>query len=381
MKSILDGKQREGVDVALIGRGGSRKRLVLTTGILLGLGAGLLWGFVFVAPQLLPSFGSVEVALGRYFFYGVFSAGLLLALGLRRSSREDLQRTGKKGWLVALAFAFSGNVGYYLLLVLGIRFASAPVATLLVGTIPVTVALAGNLVEREFLWRRLAVPVALILPGLLAINLAGAGGGVREGEGTFFGLLCTLGAVGLWTLYGVANARFLRTNPSISGSVWSTMVGAATLVLVALVVPLVVLLDPGAIEFRQLLSSDSRLAWFVAASAFLGVVVSWGGTLLWNGASARLPTSLAGQLIVSETVAGLLYVFVADARVPSVFELAGILAVVSGVLVGIRRTRTPSREVEEATWSAADEFAPGGNSKRGRGRDPALRVGVVPSGD
>ena len=180
-----------------MGRGISSKESALTTGVLLGLGAGLLWGFVFVAPQLLPSFGPVEVALGRYFFYGVFSAGLLLALGLWRSGGERLVTIGKKAWPLALAFAFSGNVGMYLLLVLGIRFAGAPVATSLVGIIPVTVAITGNLIEREFPWRRLALPLALILPGLLAINLTGAGTGAPTGEGRFFGLLCTLGTIGL----------------------------------------------------------------------------------------------------------------------------------------------------------------------------------------
>ncbi len=112
-----------------MGRGISSKESALTTGVLLGLGAGLLWGFVFVAPQLLPSFGPVGVALGRYSFYGVFSVGLLVALGLRRSGGESLWTAGKKAWALALAFAFSGNVSTYLLLVLGIRFAGAPVAT------------------------------------------------------------------------------------------------------------------------------------------------------------------------------------------------------------------------------------------------------------
>jgi drug/metabolite transporter (DMT)-like permease len=314
-----------------------------TIGVLLGLGAGLLWGTVFVAPQLLPSFGPVEVALGRYFLYGVFSVGLLAASGLRRSGEKGSVAVTKKAWPLALAFAFSGHVGMYLLLVVGIRLAGAPVATALIGTVPVTVAVAGNLLEREFPWRRLILPLALILPGLLAINLAGAGPGAPAGGGRLLGLLCVLGTVGLWTFYGVANARFLRANPSVSGSAWSTIVGVATLVLVALAVPLVALLAPGAVGFGQLLHPGARLAWFVAASAFLGVVVSWGGTLLWNGASARLPTSLAGQLVVSEIVAGLFYVFVADARFPSVLELAGILAVVSGVLVGVRRTSASYR--------------------------------------
>ena len=313
-----------------------------TIGVLLGLGAGLLWGTVFVAPQLMPSFGPVEVAMGRYFLYGVFSTGLLVAWGLRRSGRKSLLATGKKAWPLALAFAFSGHVGMYLLLVVGIRLAGAPLATTLIGTVPVTVAVAGNLLEREFPWRRLALPLALILPGLAAINLAGAGPGAPGGVGRLLGLLCTLGTVGLWTFYGVANARFLRANPSVSGPAWSTVVGIATLALVVLAAPLVALLDPGAMGFRQLLHPDARLAWFLVVSAFLGVVVSWGGTILWNGASARLPTSLAGQLVVSEILAGLFYVFVANGRLPSVLELAGILAVVTGVAVGIRRAGTSS---------------------------------------
>jgi len=320
-----------------------------TIGVLLGLGAGLLWGTVFVAPQLLPSFGPVEVALGRYLLYGVFSAGLLVAWGLLRSGRKSLLATGKKAWPLALAFAFSGNVGMYLLLVVGIRLAGAPVATALIGTVPVTVAVAGNLLEREFLWRRLALPLALILPGLLAINLAGAGPVAPAGGGRLLGLLCVLGTVGLWTFYGVANARFLRANPSVSGLAWSTMVGVATLALVVLAVPLVALLDPGAVGFGQLLHPGARLAWFLAVSAFLGVVVSWGGTLLWNGASSRLPTSLAGQLVVSEILTGLFYVFVANGRLPSVLELAGIIAVVSGVTVGIRRVGTPSPGADTGT--------------------------------
>jgi drug/metabolite transporter (DMT)-like permease len=322
-----------------------------TIGVLLGLGAGLLWGTVFVAPQLLPSFGPFEIALGRYFLYGVFSVGLLAASGLRQSSGEGVMAVAKKAWSLSLAFAFSGHVGMYLLLVVGIRLAGAPVATVLIGTVPVTVAVAGNLLEREFPWRRLILPLALILPGLLAINLAGAGPGAPSGGGRLLGLLCVLGTVGLWTFYGVANARFLRTNPSVSGLAWATMVGVATLALVVLAVPLVALLDPGAVGFRQLVHPGARLAWFVAVSAFLGVVVSWGGTLLWNGASARLPTSLAGQLVVSEILAGLFYVFVANGRLPSVLELAGILAVVSGVAVGIRRAGTPSPGAETGPYA------------------------------
>lgn len=119
-----------------------------TIGILLGLGAGLLWGSVFVAPQLLPSFGPAEIALGRYLLYGVFSAVLLAAQGPRRRGGEGPVAAAKRAWPMALAFAFSGHVGMYLLLVVGIRLAGAPVATALIGIVPVTVAVADNLLGR-----------------------------------------------------------------------------------------------------------------------------------------------------------------------------------------------------------------------------------------
>ncbi len=37
-------------------------------GILFGVGAGLLWGIAFIAPEFVPKYSSVEVALGRYLF-------------------------------------------------------------------------------------------------------------------------------------------------------------------------------------------------------------------------------------------------------------------------------------------------------------------------
>jgi drug/metabolite transporter (DMT)-like permease len=296
-----------------------------TIGVLLGLGAGLLWGTVFVAPQLLPSFGPVEVALGRYFLYGVFSVGLLAASGLRRSSGEGVMAVAKKAWSLALAFAFSGNVGMYLLLVVGIRLAGAPLATTLIGTVPVTVAVAGNLLERPPGYK----------PGRGGARRAGRRGqvaraAVRPRDRRAVDVL------------RVANARFLRTNPSVSGLAWAPGCSSCR--------------NPTATGSSSATSGTARttsakvatstivarLAWFLAVSAFLGVVVSWGGTLLRNGASARLPTSLAGQLVVSEILAGLFYVFVANGRLPSVLELAGILAVVSGVAIGIRRAGAPS---------------------------------------
>jgi drug/metabolite transporter (DMT)-like permease len=69
------------------------------------------------------------------------------------------------------------------------------------------------------------------------------------------------------------------------------------------------------------------------------VGASWLGTVLWNRASQRLPTALAGQLIVFETLAALAYAFLLREEAPDATTLAGIALLVTGVGLGARAFR------------------------------------------
>jgi drug/metabolite transporter (DMT)-like permease len=71
----------------------------------------------------------------------------------------------------------------------------------------------------------------------------------------------------------------------------------------------------------------------------LGLCASWLGTLLWNRACQRLPTSLAGQLIVFETLSALLYAFMLRGKAPGLPVISGILLLCIGVMLGIRTFR------------------------------------------
>jgi len=75
---------------------------------------------------------------------------------------------------------------------------------------------------------------------------------------------------------------------------------------------------------------------FIGLMLAIGFCASWLGTLLWNRASQLLPTTLAGQLIVFETVAALLYAFVLRATLPTVPVLAGATLLVTGVMLGMQ---------------------------------------------
>lgn len=305
-----------------------------------GIGVNVLSALTFIIPQRLASFTSVQLTLGRYLSYGLVSLCIALLV-----TRHQVKGSDRRSWFTALLFAATGNVGYYFFLVLGVQDVGASVTALINGTLPVTVALYGNWKRREYPFSRLLFPVILIFLGLLVINLYALSGrqevpGASVGQ-RVVGILFAGVAVALWTWYAVANTNFLRTHTHLSSATWSTMIGVSTLFLVILALPLArgsggVSLDP-----QTLLLPGSHLLPFVVGSLILGIVVSWGGTLLWNRAFAMLPVSLAGQLIVFEPITVLAYVAVVDAQFPSLSELLGASLIITGIVLGIRATRRP----------------------------------------
>ena len=77
-------------------------------------------------------------------------------------------------------------------------------------------------------------------------------------------------------------------------------------------------------------------ALFIGLMLAVGLLASWLGTLFWNEASQRLPTSLAGQLIVFETLAALAYVFMLRGQAPGPVTLVGIALLMAGVVWALR---------------------------------------------
>ncbi|WP_434802572.1 EamA family transporter [Paracidovorax avenae] len=127
----------------------------MLAGILAGLAAGALWGLVFIAPRLASGFASVDLTAGRFVAYGAVAAGMVLWGMVRRRAGQPrclptLRQAGAALWLSVLGFT-----GYYLLLVLAIRDAGAPLPALIIGTIPVWVMVLGK--PRGLRWGALAM--------------------------------------------------------------------------------------------------------------------------------------------------------------------------------------------------------------------------------
>ena len=134
----------------------------LFTGVLFALAAGLMWGLVFVGPLLLPEYPATLQSFGRYLAFG------LIALPLAWFDRDKLRQLARADWLEALKLALVGNIVYYLFLASAIQRAGGPLPTMIIGTLPVVIAITSKLrraapgarVEAPLQWRRLAAVAA-----------------------------------------------------------------------------------------------------------------------------------------------------------------------------------------------------------------------------
>lgn len=310
-------------------------------GTLYALAAGLMWGLVFVAPLLVPDYPATLLSFGRYLAFG------LIALPLAWLDRARLRRLTRADWRDALALALVGNLLYYLCLAGAIQHAGAPLPTMVIGTLPVVIALASNhrnaRRDGRLPWRRLAPSLALIATGIALVNqaeLAVLRADPDADLGRYaLGALLAVGAVACWTWYPLRNADWLRAHPDRSPRTWATAQGVATL-------PLAVVGYAGFCAVTAVSGTDFALPFgpqplrFVALMCAIGLFASWLGTLCWNEASQRLPTTIAGQLIVFETLSALTYAFMLRGATPPPATLAGIALLVAGVMWALQARPT-----------------------------------------
>jgi drug/metabolite transporter (DMT)-like permease len=303
----------------------------LAAGVGFALAAGLAWGLVFVAPVLLPDYSPAMLTFGRYLAFG------LIALPLAWRDRRALARLSRADWIEALKLAAVGNVLYYLALSSAIQLAGVPLPTVIIGTLPVVIAVCANLSQRDIAWRRLGLPLLLIAAGIAAVQsveMQRIALGQVTGAGLGLGLALALAALVCWTWYPIRNAAWMQRNTSVGSGTWATAQGLATLPLAALGMLLYQLAAAGSGAGAPALGP--RPLEYVGLMLAIGLLASWLGTLCWNQASRLLPTSLSGQLIVFETLTALAYGFMHRALWPEPWTWAGIALLLAGVLAGTR---------------------------------------------
>jgi drug/metabolite transporter (DMT)-like permease len=317
-------------------------RASLVSGSLFALAAGLMWGLVFVGPLLLPEYPAAIQSFGRYLAFG------LIALPLAWLDRHALRQLARADWVEALKLALVGNIVYYLFLASSIQRAGGPLPTMIIGTLPVVIAITSNLRDARrdgrLPWGQLAPSLLLIAAGIACVNhteLAALRADPQADLGRYaIGALLAVGAVVCWTWYPIRNADWLRAHGERNPRSWATAQGVATLPLALIGYALWWAFTAWRGD-TFVMPLGPRPWFFVGLMLAIGLLASWLGTLCWNEASQRLPTTLAGQLIVFETLSALVYAFMLRGHAPAALSLVGIALLIAGVAWALRAKPEP----------------------------------------
>jgi len=295
----------------------------MLSGVLAGLGAGALWGLVFVAPRMVAGFNAVDLTAGRFVAYGAVS--LLVCLAARRPLPNGRQA------LAAVGMSLLGFTGYYLLLVLAIRDAGTEVPSLVIGTIPIWVMLLGK--PGHLRWAALVPGVLLTAAGLALMTFAPhEASHAAEGANYWRGIAFACASLACWTAFALLNAAWLKRHAEVRATDWANWLGLAT--------------GAGALVLWSVAGSglaamraQPDLPLFLGLALATGAGSAWLATILWNIASQRLSASLCGQLIVSETLFALAYSFLWDGRWPTLPQWAAVALFTFGILASIKAHR------------------------------------------
>ncbi|GAC1423501.1 MAG: DMT family transporter [Acidobacteriaceae bacterium] len=281
--------------------------------------ASSFWGCGFFFGKIaLAEMGVGSMVLYRFLFATLSFLPLLV---LHRPTF-----TGRD-WRLLLAASFFGVPLQFLIQFTGLAHTTVSHASLMVGTMPVILAVGATIFAHERMdvtgWIALAVSTigaALIATG--ARHATGANGPTLGGD-----LLVVISlAIALsWILL---NKRLMETYSAITVSAWGTAAGTAML---CVAVPAMYGLPP--------VHHISLKAWLALAAS--GALCTAATTLLWNWGLTQVPAAQAGVLLNMEPLIGsMLGVLVLrESLGPSAWTGGGLILLAALIITTRSRTR------------------------------------------
>ena len=306
-------------------------------GVASGIAAGAMWGLVFMAPKLSPEASPLLLSAGRYLAYGLIAV-LLIAPRWKRV----VQGLDWKAWRALAWLSLAGNIVYFVFLVVGIQLAGVAASALIVGLVPIVVALWGLRDRASPPLRRVGPPIGVALIAVLLIGYEALGAqtssGLEMGQ-VLIGLACALAALISWSAFAIGNSRWMGRLPQVSAHDWSLLSGVVT-------GGFALILAVPAILMSEALSSAAWMQ-FVMACFAVAIFASIIGNAFWNQASRLLPLTMLGQMIVAETVFAFIYGFIWEQRLPSLLEVVAIALMIISVIWCVRAHRPSAQAVAE----------------------------------
>jgi drug/metabolite transporter (DMT)-like permease len=276
-------------------------------GSLLATLALALVGSLVAASDLVEGYPLSTGQAIRYTLAGV----VLLALARGRLPRLDAREA-----LGLAALAATGLVLFNLFVIEGVRETDPATVGVIVGCVPVVLALAGPLLERRPLSGRLVVAAAVVAGG--AAGVQWAGGGV-----TAAGLMLALGALGCEAAFSLLAVPHLKRLGPLAVSTYACLFAVPMLAVWSLLA-----------EGPELPVPDAGQA---AALAYLALGVTVIGFVSWYSAVRLLGVERAGLFSGVLPVSALVFSAALGVAEMAPERLLAVAVVAAGITLGVRR--------------------------------------------
>lgn len=295
-------------------------------GVLAGLTTCVLWGLTFVAPRAVAPFSAYDLAAARYGLFGLTCVVLMLNHRFRPAGMTP------RLWISGILLGSIGYVGYFLLASFAVKQAGAVIPPLITGLMPVLLPILANLRENALPWKDLAIPLSLIVLGLAIANAASFGHGNTiappGSTSVLVGALWATAALVVWIGYGIGNAHIMRRPDAPDTLHWTGIQGIGSGLAAAMLIPL--------LSYHTFATATgAELSRFAVWAILMALAGSWLATWCWVVSAKRLPLSLSSQLVIAETVFGLIFGLMFERRWPTMPEASGALLQVSGVCMAV----------------------------------------------
>ena len=276
--------------------------------------AGSLWGCGFFFGKIaLAEMNFAHMVLYRLLF------ALLALIPFLVRRRPGFNR---HEWGLLIAASFLGVPLLFLVQFYGLSLTTVSHASLMVGTMPVILAVGAALYAHERMDNTGWLALAASTTGAAMIAFGGAhhsSGHAGAGQATLHGDLLVVLSLGIALFWILFNKRLVQRHPPVVVTAYGTLLG--TLMLGVWV---------SAIYGAPPVSQVSYKAWLALAAS--GILCTAATTLLWNWGMTRVPASEAGVLLNLEALIGsLLGVFVLGERLEPAAWIGGALILTAAI--------------------------------------------------
>jgi len=187
----------------------------------------IIWALNFsVVKVSLQEIDSLSFNALRY----ILAAGLLAYTARARGYSLKVDR---EDFWPLVGIALVGNVLYQLFFIIGVDYTYSANAAVILGSIPVWVALLSHLFTDEKLTRYKSIGIGLAFTGIVLI-VTGSKAGISIASKTFLGDVIILCAAISWGVYTILAKRFLKKYPSTQFTGVMSIIGMIFLLIIGL---------------------------------------------------------------------------------------------------------------------------------------------------